>query len=68
MAHWYQRGEGPFMSEKRVAELLRSLHRIIDAITEPNLRDLEAEARALTSSAEGGTSAKTVTKGKAKGP
>jgi hypothetical protein len=56
------------MSEKRVAELLRSLHRIIDAITEPNLRDLEAEARALTSSAEGGTSAKTVTKGKAKGP
>jgi hypothetical protein len=37
------------MSEKRGAELFRALHAIIDAVTNLNLRDLEAEAKASSS-------------------
>jgi hypothetical protein len=45
------------MSEERGAELFRALHAIIDAVTNLNLRDLEAEAKASSSSsAEEGTS------------
>jgi hypothetical protein len=46
------------MSKERGAELFRALHAIIDAVTNLNLRDLEAEAKASSSSAEKGTSAK----------
>jgi hypothetical protein len=57
------------MSEERGAELFRALHAIIDAVTNLNLRDLEAEARASSSfSAEEGTSSKASAKGKAKDP
>jgi hypothetical protein len=40
------------MSEKRGAELFQALHAIIDAVTNLNQRDLEAEAKASSSSAE----------------
>jgi hypothetical protein len=56
------------MSEERGAELFRALHAIIDAVTNLNLRDLEAEANASTSSAEEGTSSKASARGKAKDP
>jgi hypothetical protein len=38
------------MSEERGAELFWALHAIIDAVTNLNLRDLEAEAKASSSS------------------
>jgi hypothetical protein len=38
------------MSEERGAELFRALHAIIDAVTNLNLRDLEAEAKAAVAS------------------
>jgi hypothetical protein len=38
------------MSEERGAELFRALHVIIDAVTNLNLRDLEAEAKAAVAS------------------
>jgi hypothetical protein len=57
------------MSEERGAELFQALHAIIDAVTNLNLRDLEAEAKASSSlSAEEGTSAKASARGKAKDP
>jgi hypothetical protein len=56
------------MSKERGAELFRALHAIIDAVTNLNLRYLEAEARASTSSPEAGTSASASAKGKAKDP
>jgi hypothetical protein len=57
------------MSEERGAELFRALHAIIDAVTNLNLRDLEAEAKALSSSsAKEGTSVKASARGKAKDP
>jgi hypothetical protein len=56
------------MSEERGAELFRALHAIIDSVTSLNLRDLEAEAKASTPSAEEGTSAKASIKGKVKDP
>jgi hypothetical protein len=65
------------MSEERVAELFRALHAIIDAVTNLNLRDLEAEAKAevtlekvqAESSTQGAsTSASASSKGKAKDP
>jgi hypothetical protein len=56
------------MSKKTGAELLRALHAIIDVVTNLNLRDFEAEAKALSSSVEEGTSAKESAKGKAKDP
>jgi hypothetical protein len=57
------------MSKERGAELFRALHVIIDAVTNLNLRDLKAEAKALSSSsAEEGTSAKASARGKAKDP
>jgi hypothetical protein len=53
------------MSEQRGAELFRALHgAIINAVTNLNLRDLEAEAKALSSSAEEDTSAKASARGK----
>jgi hypothetical protein len=55
------------MSEERGAELFRALHAIIDAVTNLNLRDLKAEAKALSSSAEEGTSAKASAEASAKG-
>jgi hypothetical protein len=54
------------MSKERGAELFQALHAIIDAVTKLNLRDLEAEAKALSSSAEEATFAKASAKGKAK--
>jgi hypothetical protein len=54
------------MSEERGAELFRALHAIIDVVTNLNLRDFKAEAKALTSSAEEGTSSKASARGKAK--
>jgi hypothetical protein len=56
------------MSKERDAELFRALHAIIDNVTNLNLRDLEEEAKASSSSAEKGTSAKASAKGKAKDP
>jgi hypothetical protein len=56
------------MSEERGAELFRALHAIIDAVTNLNLRDLEAKAKVLSSSSEVGTSASGSAKGKAKDP
>jgi hypothetical protein len=57
------------MSEERGAELFRALHAIIDVVTNLNLRDLKAEAKASSSSsAEEGTSAKASARGKAKDP
>jgi hypothetical protein len=65
------------MSEERGAELFRALHAIIDAVTNLNLRDLEAEAKAAVasekaqaeSSTQGAsTSASASSKGKAKDP
>jgi hypothetical protein len=57
------------MPEERGAELFRALHAIIAAVTNLNLRDLEAEAKASSSlTAEQGTSSKTSAKGKAKDP
>jgi hypothetical protein len=65
------------MSEERGAELLRAFHDIIDAVTNLNLRDLEAEAKAAVasekaqaeSSTQGAsTSASASSKGKAKDP
>jgi hypothetical protein len=38
------------MSKERGAELFRALHAIIDAVTNLNLRDLEAEAKAAVAS------------------
>jgi hypothetical protein len=38
------------MSEERGAELFRALHVIIEAVTNLNLRDLEAEAKAAVAS------------------
>jgi hypothetical protein len=76
MLHWYQRGKVPlFMSKERGEELFRALHSLLDAITNLNLRDLEAEAKAATSPQEAkaesstqgaGTSASPSAKGKAK--
>jgi hypothetical protein len=40
------------MSEERGAELLRALHAVIDAVTNLNMRGLEAKAKASSSSAE----------------
>jgi hypothetical protein len=63
------------MSEERGAKLFRALHAIIDAVTNLNLRDLEAEAKAASasdkaqaeSSTQGAcTSASASSKGKAK--
>jgi hypothetical protein len=57
------------MAKERGAELFRALHATIDAVTNLNLRNLEAEAKASSSlSAEEGTSFKASTKGKAKDP
>jgi hypothetical protein len=57
------------MSEERGAELFQALYAIIDAITNLNLRDLEADSKAsLPLSAEKGTSAKSSARGKAKDP
>jgi hypothetical protein len=65
------------MSEERGAELFRALHAIIDAVSNLNLRDLEAEAKAAVaskkaqaeSSTQGAsTSASASSKGKAKDP
>jgi hypothetical protein len=56
------------MYEERGAELFQTLHAIIDAVTNLNLRDLEAEANALSSSAEEGISAEASARGKAKDP
>jgi hypothetical protein len=65
------------MSEERGAELFRALHAIIDAVTNLNLRDLEAEAKAAVasekaqaeSSSQGAsTSASASSKEKAKDP
>jgi hypothetical protein len=57
------------MSEERGAELFRALHAIADAVTNLNLRDLEAEAKASSSpSAEKSTFPKASAKGKAKDP
>jgi hypothetical protein len=57
------------MSEERGAELFRALHANINAVTNLNLRDLEAEAKApSSSSAEEGISAKASARGKAKDP
>jgi hypothetical protein len=56
------------MSKERGAELFRALHAIIDAVTNLNLRDLEAEAKASSLSAEEGTSAKASARGKDKDP
>jgi hypothetical protein len=65
------------MSEERGAELFRALHAIIGAVTNLNLRDLEAEAKAAVasekvqaeSSTQGAsTSASASSKGKAKDP
>jgi hypothetical protein len=41
------------MTEERGAELFRALHAIIDAVTNLNLRDLEAEAKAAVASEKG---------------
>jgi hypothetical protein len=38
------------MSEERGAKLFRALHAIIDAVSNLNLRDLEAEAKAAVAS------------------
>jgi hypothetical protein len=54
------------MSKEKGAELFRALHAIIDAVTNLNLRDLEAETKALSSSAKEGASAKASARGKAK--
>jgi hypothetical protein len=55
------------MPKERGAELFRALHAIIDAVTNLNLRDLEAEEKASSSSsAEEGTFAKASARGKAK--
>jgi hypothetical protein len=72
------RGEKSFfMSEERGAELFRALHAIIDAVTNLNLRDLEAEAKAgvasekvqAESSTQGAsTSVSASLKGKVKDP
>jgi hypothetical protein len=63
------------MSKERGDELFRALHSLLDAVTNLNLRDLEAEAKAATasekaqaeSSTQGAsTSASASSKGKAK--
>jgi hypothetical protein len=65
------------MSKERGEELFRALHSLLDAVTNLNLRDLEAEAKAATSPQEAkaesstqgaGTSASASAKGKAKDP
>jgi hypothetical protein len=65
------------MSEERGAKLFRALHDIIDAVTNLNLRDLEAEAKAASASDKGqaesstqgaSTSASASSKGKVKDP
>jgi hypothetical protein len=65
------------MSKERGAELFRALHAIINAVTNLNLRDLEAEAKAASvpekaqakSSTQGAsTSASASSKGKVKDP
>jgi hypothetical protein len=38
------------MSKERGEELFRALHSLLDAVTNLNLRDLEAEAKAASSS------------------
>jgi hypothetical protein len=65
------------MSKERGEELFRALHSLLDAVTNLNLRDLEAEAKAASaskkaraeSSTQGAsTSASASSKGKAKDP
>jgi hypothetical protein len=65
------------MSKERGEELVRALHNLLDAVTNLNLRDLEAKAKAASalqeakaeSSTQGaGTSASASAKGKAKDP
>jgi hypothetical protein len=57
------------MSEKEARSYSElSTRAIIDAVTNLNLRDLGAEAKALSSSSEVGTSASGSAKGKAKDP
>jgi hypothetical protein len=65
------------MSKERGEELFRALHSLLDAVTNLNMRDLEAEAKAATaskkaqaeSSTEGvSTSASAFSKGKDKDP
>jgi hypothetical protein len=56
------------MSKERGAELSRALHAIIDAVTNLNLRDLEAEVRASSSCLEAVTSRSASVKGKAMDP
>jgi hypothetical protein len=49
MLHLYQRGKVPlFMSKERGEELFRALHSLLDAVTNLNLQDLEAEAKAAS--------------------
>jgi hypothetical protein len=65
------------MFKERGEELFRALHSLLDAVTNLNLRDLKAEAKAATSPQEAkadsstqgaGTSASASAKGKAKDP
>jgi hypothetical protein len=56
------------MSKERGEELFRALHSLLDAVTNLNLRDLEAEAKAATSPQGAVTSASASAKGKAKDP
>jgi hypothetical protein len=63
------------MSNERGEELFRALHSLLDAVTNLNLRDLEAEAKAASASEKAqakfstqgaSTSASASSKGKAK--
>jgi hypothetical protein len=56
------------MSKERRKELFRALHSLLDAVTNLNLRDLEAEATSSSSNQEASTSASASAKGKAKDP
>jgi hypothetical protein len=65
------------MSKERGEELFRALHSLLDAVTNLNLRDLEAQAKAATSLQEAkaessiqgaSTSASASAKGKANDP
>jgi hypothetical protein len=56
------------MSKERGKELFRALYGLLDAVTNLNLRNLEAEAKAEVSSQGAGASASASARGKAKDP